>query len=104
MSDIVTPQVNIDAKKYMDNLHQALQRALLKFQVIGCELQKVDKNNKIFDFTEGIIDKETLYLFRKTIKEGEYERLRDKCRIPRKSQNTSRKDFMDSQKRQGIIK
>lgn len=53
----------------------------MRAQLVACELQKVDKNNKIFDPKEGVLDKKHLYMIRKMLKDGEYERLRDKVRI-----------------------
>ena len=65
----------------------AVQRSTKRFQLVSCELQQVDGDNKIFDLGEGVFDKEFLYLTRKTIKDGSYSKLRDGCRIKRRSQN-----------------
>jgi len=76
-----------DLEHYTVTMMESFQVAVLTKQLVLCELQKVDSGNEIFNYSEGVVDKGTLYLVRKTLKEGSYEKLRDKCRIPVRSQN-----------------
>lgn len=76
-----------DLEDYTVTMIRSFKETILVNQMILCELTKVDRDNKIFDFSEGVIDKQTLYLVRKTVKEGSYEKLRDNCRFKVRSQN-----------------
>lgn len=65
----------------------SLQRTAKRLQLVTCELQLVDRANKIFDYKEGVLDKKHLYITRKCLKEGIYQKMRDGARIRTLSQN-----------------
>lgn len=95
---MIIPGTNIqasyrDLEQYIAAMTKSFQEAVLTKQMVLCELTIVDRENKIFDYSEGVVDKGTLYLVRKTVKEGSYEKLRDKCRIPVRSQNLKPSDL-----------
>ena len=77
----------VQVEMYAKSLTASLQIQSIRAQMLACELQRVDKDNKIFDMGEGIIDKKYLYLIRKTIADGMYLKMRDNIRIKRRSQN-----------------
>jgi len=66
---------------------RSMQIMGLRTQLLGCELQKVDKGNEIFDYKEGVIDKPMLIAIRQLIKDGNYDKFRDGARINVRSQN-----------------
>lgn len=60
---------------------QSLQNMSVRCQLVACELQRVDPTNDIFKPGEGVLDKVHLYELRKALKNGQYDKNRDICRI-----------------------
>lgn len=84
MSNIILPHKRLSLREtqrlYRATL-QSLQNMSVRAQLLGCELQRVDPNNDIFKMTEGVLDKEHLYHIRKALKDGQYDKNRDICRL-----------------------
>lgn len=89
---MIIPNTNIiasyeDLEAHIRAMERSLENMSLRTQMFACELQKVDKDNTIFDFKEGVVDKPMLYQIRKLIKDGLHDRFRDGARIKVRSQN-----------------
>lgn len=60
---------------------QSLQNMSVRCQLVACELQRIDKDNKIFSKEEGVFDKVHLFEIRKALKSGQYDKNRKICKI-----------------------
>ena len=80
---IILPQKRLTLREtqmlYSSTL-QSLKNMSIRVQMLGCELQRVDKRNDIFKMSEGVLDKEHLYIFRKALNDGQYDRNREIAR------------------------
>lgn len=90
MEHLTPGKLNLLTKQQVDTLcmelYGGLQRMSARANMLACELQIVDKDNKIFDMTEGVLDTQFLYLTRRSIQKGLYKQMRDRVRIPRRNQ------------------
>jgi len=83
-TNIIVPQKQLSLRethRLYKNTIQSLQNMSVRVHLLGCELQRVDPKNDIFKMTEGVLDKEHLYLIRKALQDGQYDKNRDICRI-----------------------
>ena len=83
-NNIITPQRRMGLREtqrmYKATL-ESLQNMSIRAQMLGCELQRVDPKNDIFKMTEGVLDKKHVFYLRQALKDGQYEKNRNICRI-----------------------
>jgi len=69
-----------EAQNMQINTINSLKHMSVRAHLLGCELQRVDPKNDIFNMNEGILDKEHLYHIRKALQDGQYDKNREIAR------------------------
>ena len=65
----------------MSKLSNKMRNVATGFQAMACELRLLDKANKIFDDSEGVVSEEQVKIIDKFLENGEYVQYRDNRRV-----------------------